>query len=102
MSDKSGGKNSLILATNASNQFLTVIYRCINCRLGIIADALYCPVTDRQKNAGSGEVTTTASTTTTTSTEFLDFIPNPLGPNKPNLIDLILSNIPRPFEDLFQ
>ena len=92
----------MISATNTSNQFLTVIYCCINCRLGIIADALYCPVTDRQKNAGSGEVTTTASTTTTTSTEFLDFIPNPLGPNKPNLIDLILSNIPRPFEDLFQ
>ena len=47
-------------------------------------------------------MTITALTNTTTLIEFLDFIPNPLGPDKPNLIDLILSSINRTFEDFFQ
>ena len=59
----------------------------MNCRLGIIADALYCPVTDSRKSAVSGEVTT-SSTAITSTTEF--------APNRPTLIELVLSNIPRP------
>merc|ERR1719270_603995 len=71
----------------------------VNCRpgrLGIIADAFYCPLIDRQKNAGAEDVTKAATTTTmiiTTTATTPGLIDKPF--NRPTLIELILSNVPR-------
>ena len=63
----------------------------VNCRpgrLGIISEALYCPVINGQKNVAVVEESTTITSTTTPP---LDFIQRPS-----TLIDLLLSHIPRP------
>ena len=76
----------------------------VNCRpgqLGILANALYCPDKVTQQKSVNKQPSADAEETITNRPESAPVTPPPNG--APSLIELILSQVPKPFKDpIFQ